>query len=361
MALIHVVIPVYNAKQFLRETVVSVLDQPCKDIDIVLVDDGSTDGSAALCDELAAEESRVSVIHQQNQGVSVARNTGIEHFLNKQVEGYMAFLDADDLWFPHVLDGSVPVRLQGMNYTDVFVFGCTSSNGTCSRYAVPRRYAEETIQGGNGAIWKVQRHFCANLYAVNLLRNFGIRFVPGLKYSEDKIFAMQCLFLARNVTFMPEVLHVYRENTHSAMRKVFSYTPVDYYTPIIDGWIASDLFLNGMGAETGRSTDAGFVLSSIYFMDMAMEHHKQWRPSRDLKKAESHPYYYLFENMKQNCVTPKQYRDHKLLLNHPGLYKLKYNAVGAVEYAVRLAMRLASVRAYLEKKRYPLTALPECQ
>ena len=80
---IHVVIPVYNAVLYLRETVESVLKQPYKRIDIVLVDDGSTDGTSELCDEIANTEERVNVIHQINSGVSVARNRGIEYFLNQ--------------------------------------------------------------------------------------------------------------------------------------------------------------------------------------------------------------------------------------------------------------------------------------
>ena len=133
MALIHVVIPVYNAVRFLRETVSSVLDQPCKDIDIVLVNDGSTDGSAQLCDEIAAKEGRVSVIHQENSGVSVARNTGIEYFLRNSSDGYVAFLDSDDLWCPDAITEKVADELRQMRQTDVFVFGCTNSNEDCSR------------------------------------------------------------------------------------------------------------------------------------------------------------------------------------------------------------------------------------
>ncbi len=79
--MIHVIIPVYNAIKYLRAAVDSVLDQPYKGINIILVDDGSTDGSGALCDMLAAESNRVSVIHQENTGVSAARNAGIEAVL----------------------------------------------------------------------------------------------------------------------------------------------------------------------------------------------------------------------------------------------------------------------------------------
>ena len=111
MAFIHVIIPVYNAKKYLREAVRSVLIQPCKDIEIILVNDGSTDGSADLCDELAAEESRISVIHQQNQGVSAARNAGIEKVLERGTDGYIAFLDADDMWASSFLEKEITAYL----------------------------------------------------------------------------------------------------------------------------------------------------------------------------------------------------------------------------------------------------------
>jgi glycosyltransferase EpsH len=92
MALIHVVIPVYNAKKFLAETVASVLDQPCKDIDIVLVNDGSTDGSLAILEEYARKDDRIKIISQENKGLSEARNCGIEHTNGE----WTMFVDSDD-------------------------------------------------------------------------------------------------------------------------------------------------------------------------------------------------------------------------------------------------------------------------
>ncbi len=357
MALIHVVIPVYNAVRFLRETVYSVLDQPCKDIDIVLVNDGSTDGSAQLCDEIAAKEGRVSVIHQENSGVSVARNAGIEYFLRNSSDGYVAFLDSDDLWYPDAITEEVADELRQMGQTDVFVFGCTNSNEDCSRYAVAKTYEKETFEGGNGVIWKVQRTFCANIYSLQMIREFRIRFKEKLKYSEDKIFALQNLFLARTVTFLPEILHIYRQNSTSAMSKIFTYTPIDYYTPIIDGWIDSDLFLNQYEPKTGKTTDAGFVLAGIYFMDMAMEHHMRWKHQDELENVKRHPYYHLFVNMKPECVNEKQYRNHNLLLKHPALYRIKYRAIGIVYFAARLVLRVKPISYLREKRKYPLVKL----
>lgn len=79
---IRVIIPVYNCKSYLQRTVESVISQPYQAISVILVDDGSTDGSAVLCDELAGRDERITVFHQKNSGVSVARNMGIKHILS---------------------------------------------------------------------------------------------------------------------------------------------------------------------------------------------------------------------------------------------------------------------------------------
>ena len=357
MNYIHVIIPVYNAKKYLRDTVQSVLNQPYKGIDIVLVDDGSTDGSSALCDEIALLEDRVAVMHQKNSGVSVARNAGIEYMLSRYEDGYIAFLDADDLWNSEFFNDALVNKLKEENETDVYVFGSVTSDEKCRRFSWPRRYSEQSYNGGNSVIWKAQGTFCANFYSIYMLRAFGIRFIEGLKYSEDKIFMLQSLFLARKVKFMPGVLHIYRENSSSVMRKVFTYSPVEYYTPIINGWIESDLFVHEFAEQTGKSTDAGFVLASIYFMDMACEHYKRWKNPKELENIKGHPYYHLFENMKQNSVSKKQYKDQQLLLNHPLLYRWKYRTIGAVEYAARVALRVKPVRAFRLKRKYPLLSV----
>lgn len=91
---VSVVIPVYNVKPYLERCVNSVLRQTYKDLEIILVDDGSTDGSGELCDKIATWDQRICVIHQKNQGQSSARNAGI-----RQATGeHIAFLDSDDGW-----------------------------------------------------------------------------------------------------------------------------------------------------------------------------------------------------------------------------------------------------------------------
>ena len=91
---VSVVIPVYNVEHYLERCVQSVLRQTFRDFEVVLVDDGSTDGSGLLCDRLAQQDSRIRVVHQQNQGLSAARNQGVRCANGE----YIAFLDSDDEW-----------------------------------------------------------------------------------------------------------------------------------------------------------------------------------------------------------------------------------------------------------------------
>ena len=98
--LISVVIPVYKVEAYLTACVESVLAQTYQNIEIILVDDGSPDRCPQMCDEFAARDSRIRVIHKQNGGLSSARNAGID-----AAQGaYLAFLDSDDLWTPVFLD-----------------------------------------------------------------------------------------------------------------------------------------------------------------------------------------------------------------------------------------------------------------
>lgn len=359
MAFIHVVIPVYNAKCFLRETVTSVLSQPSKDIDIVLINDGSTDGSAELCDELASCEERVTVIHQKNSGVSVARNVGIEYFLNNNTEGYIAFLDADDLWCTNVFTQNLIQLFTIDPDAELFAFGSVNMTEDGRRYSYPKLYQDFCIDGGNEAIWKLEGHFCSNLYSIHLLKKYGIRFMNGLKYSEDKIFMLQCCFLAQKIRFFHRLMHIYRHNSSSTMSKYWKIPPVEYYLPIVDGWIASDLFLNSLKNGTNKTTNFGFVLAGIYFMDMERDHFKRWRDPTELEPIKEHPYYYLFEDMKKTDVSIKQYKDHKLLLKHPLLYRWKFRLIGTVEFAAKLFLKIKPFTLFREYKKYPLLVLPE--
>lgn len=98
-AQISVIVPVYNAGQHLDRCIKSILCQSFVDFELLLIDDGSSDDSASICDNYASKDNRIRVFHQSNAGVSAARNLGLKEMCGK----YLAFVDADDYVSPYYL------------------------------------------------------------------------------------------------------------------------------------------------------------------------------------------------------------------------------------------------------------------
>jgi glycosyltransferase involved in cell wall biosynthesis len=111
--LISVIIPIYNVGDYLKKCVNSIINQTYKNLEIILVDDGSTDKSGILCDEFAKKDSRIKVIHKQNGGLSDARNCGIEASSGK----FIAFIDSDDFIAPDFYE--YLLSLQKENNADI--------------------------------------------------------------------------------------------------------------------------------------------------------------------------------------------------------------------------------------------------
>lgn len=111
--LISVIVPVYNVKNYLKQCVQSIVGQTYKNLEIILIDDGSTDGSGELCDILKKTDERIKVIHEENSGLSEARNTGLNAARGK----YIGFVDSDDYIEPNMYD--ILIKLCKKNKTSV--------------------------------------------------------------------------------------------------------------------------------------------------------------------------------------------------------------------------------------------------
>ena len=105
-SLVSVVVPVYNKKKYLRRCIDSILKQQYESLEIILVDDGSFDGSEKICDQYSEIDARVKVVHKNNGGLSSARNKGIEIATGK----YIVFIDSDDIVHPEYIERMVSVK-----------------------------------------------------------------------------------------------------------------------------------------------------------------------------------------------------------------------------------------------------------
>lgn len=211
-----IIIPVYNAEKYLESCVQSVLNQKeCGDFELILVDDGSRDHSPALCDQLAQQDARIRVIHQKNQGVSVARNTGID-----AAEGqYILFLDSDDLWENNLLE---TLESHARQHPDVIVYGYRQFGCDAA--------LEEFVPVATGQTETGIEYFhryemmetmpavscCCQAFRRQFLQDCELRFPMNVQYGEDFRFCMHCLKLAEKLICIPQSFYYYRVNEGSA-------------------------------------------------------------------------------------------------------------------------------------------------
>lgn len=249
MAYVNVVIPVYNAKEYLVDAVNSVLDQPEKDINIVLVNDGSTDGSRELCDTIAEKNKRISVIHQKNKGVSSARNAGIEFFLKHISEGYIAFLDADDLWISNGLSIAIINEMKEAD-ADIVGFSAYCSNQDVTRFKIANQYEKKLVEYEKYKTEHLYRtgSFAIRFYNIRLFNENPIRFVVGCAHNEDEIFLSKMLFCSKSYYQRNEYLYVYRKNYLSS-------TSVNKYT------LKSAVYIPDAWKEAGAFSTSCFNIS----------------------------------------------------------------------------------------------------
>ena len=191
-ALISVIIPVYNVENYLHECVDSVLGQTYKNLEIILVDDGSTDSSGKICDEYAEKDSRIVVIHKKNDGPSKTRNAG----LNRATGKYIYFLDSDDFITENAMETLVSAAESDsadLVFFDAFSFADDGSQ-VKQGYTVKGNYTPKSGYEILTELHKNKDYHCA-IYLLfirhSLLADNNISFLESAYCSEDMLFTYQ--------------------------------------------------------------------------------------------------------------------------------------------------------------------------
>ena len=214
MDLISIIVPIYNVEQYLNQCLQSVCSQSYDNLEIILVDDGSSDRSPELCDEWAEKDSRIYVIHKQNGGLSDARNTGISCAKGK----YIAFVDSDD-WIEKDLYQKLWSELQQNNAQ---IAACRIVKVFEATLEEQKIYSEQKIFTSKEALQTLLkgRDFCAvawnKLYRRDVIGD--IRFPVG-RLHEDEFFTYRVIANASRLVLVPEAKYYYRQRAGSIMDK----------------------------------------------------------------------------------------------------------------------------------------------
>lgn len=217
--LISVIIPVYNVEKYLIECVDSVLNQTYTNFEIILVDDGSTDESGRICDEYAAKDSKVKVIHQENKGLSEARNSGFFNATGK----YVYFLDSDDWILPETLEKLLD-KAERKNADMVFFDAYSFEDGRPEK-EIKQNYQRKNLyktDRGYKVFSELQKHkeyhsavplmFLRKIF----LEENKICFEPGILY-EDMIYTYEVFCRADSVAYICENFYQRRYRSNSIM------------------------------------------------------------------------------------------------------------------------------------------------
>ena len=280
MISVSVIVPVYNAERYLERCVNSIFAQTFTDYELILVDDGSTDDSGKMCDDYARSNPQVCVIHQTNQGVSAARQKGLDAASGQ----YVIFADPDDWVEPTMLEELQEAAIN--NDADVVIcdFWINNSEVTGDRkYQNPRALSSDSVLRQlilgelHGFTWN-------KLYRSSCLKKHNVAFPQGINYSEDLWFNCK-LFLNHDVKVAylqkPFYHYDYYSNSSGLSRKLTARSVKDYlsFVEFIHDELPEGAFRDELAVLRFNAIRLAFRsdCSSSEFYSILPEHSKEFR------------------------------------------------------------------------------------
>lgn len=218
MPLVSVIIPVYNTEKYLNQCINSVLAQTLSDIEVLLIDDGSTDGSGKICDDYARKDKRIHIIHTSNQGVSHARNRGLD-----QAKGeYISFIDSDDWIDPDMI--ATLYRLIQTHHADLSTCGYIIEDENGSVIYNIKEKAIYTLNKWDAIYslfhdkyYKYKGNLCDKLYNKSIIERQQLKFNEKIYYNEDRLFIFQYMNFCESIAYTTLPYYHYIMRSTSAM------------------------------------------------------------------------------------------------------------------------------------------------
>lgn len=222
---ISVIVPVYKVEAYINRCVDSVLAQSFADFELILVDDGSPDNSGAICDEYAAKDARIHVIHQENQGQSCARNHALDWVFENSSSEWISFIDSDDWVHPcfleHLYYGVIETGTQ-ISSCDYLKTSQNEMSDIVVKSPVTITAADDYVRGGG----KIVAYAWGRLYARSLWES--IRFPVGRLW-EDVAIIYRVLFSVTAIAHIDEKLYFYFLNQNGTVKRTWRPNRMDEF------------------------------------------------------------------------------------------------------------------------------------
>lgn len=296
MAQISVIVAVYKMPEYLPRCIEGILGQTFRDIELILVDDGSPDNCGEICDGYAAKDPRVHVIHKQNAGVCAARNTGLNWVYDHSDSQWIFFHDNDDWIHPETLERMLSAA-QAMK-TDLCICGYQETAG-----ADPEIRAEDLKPvSWTPKAFFMEHHVNATvcwgkLYSRTLFD--GKRYPEG-KYIEDEFLTYRLLFACDRLAVIPAPLYAYFVNSAGISKK-------PWIPKRLDAWEAFDqqlVFFREMGdRDLIRYRMRKYLENAVGYYDAALAAPNASELKPVLRKMKKHIRYLIRESRKEQVLS----------------------------------------------------------
>ena len=205
---VSVIVPVYNSEEYLTECIQSILNQTLSDIELILVDDGSTDSSGKICDNFAGSDKRVKVIHKKNSGAAAARNTGLEYACGE----FIGFVDSDDWIEPSMYS----IMYESAKSNDADIVWCNvfkNENEKQRKYIPTKTYNKaemekeiyplliSNVNEKNGKSL-LRGSVCLRIFRKSMIERSNTSFPDGLIYNEDVLFCISATMASEKYVYL---------------------------------------------------------------------------------------------------------------------------------------------------------------
>ena len=283
--LVSVVVPIYKVEKYLDRCVNSIVGQSYRNLNIILVDDGSPDRCPEICDQWAEKDSRIKVIHKKNAGLGMARNTGMEHAAGD----YVCFIDSDDYIHARTIETAVNTACRTCSEIVLWGFTTVSSRGTeniilpdpsYTQYHgkdvrdifIPEFLGMENVRGADSGI---PGSACTYLISMELIRRKNWRFVSERMIISEDIYSMLSLFgHAESVAVIRESFYYYCRNgtslTHTYLPDRFERVKI-YRQKLLE--LCGDC---GYSETINNQCEMLFWRNTIMVMKQEMLHHRRF-------------------------------------------------------------------------------------
>lgn len=219
-----IIVPVYNVERYLDECLQSIQVQYYKDYEVLLINDGSTDKSGVICDRYAERDNRFQVFHQENKGVSAARNVGIENAKGE----WLCFIDSDDLIEPTYLhkfseniSADADMVIQGIKRIG-------KVNDVLCSFKNEDKITKEAFFD-HYKIWPHYFSPCNKAFRITIIRKYNLKFNESIHYGEDTIFNLDYATHANGLfTLLPDINYIYRFNFEGLCTTVVGFYNHEY-------------------------------------------------------------------------------------------------------------------------------------